>query len=164
MYLSVVWALVAVGELTKQIFRDNPDFFPIKKLRIMDANYYAQKVKSWGVSGWLLGNGSTPLVRYIHTIKSRYGGMDTHMSVVFIALHSEGNYLRIQDHTLHGTLSSVDVATKENMEKLASTGHMLPACHSTEMPNVEALKTFSIFKYAKLLSYKRRISETRSPK
>lgn len=64
--------------------------------------------------------------------------------------------MKLQDDSLKGTLSSVDIATKENMEKLASTadallkkpvsrvnletGHMMPAYHRTEMTNEKALK------------------------
>ncbi|OEL33013.1 Patatin-like protein 2 [Dichanthelium oligosanthes] len=180
-------ALVAIGEVTKQIFKENPDFFPIKPMDYgrflvislgtgsakFEANYNAQKARSWGVLGWLLGSGSTPLVDIFTQASADM--VDIHISAVFKALHSEQNYLRIQDDTLQGTLSSVDVATKENMEKLASTGdallkkpvsranletgHMVPAYHSTEMTNGEALKRF-----AKLLSDERRIRKARSPK
>ncbi|KAG2635501.1 hypothetical protein PVAP13_2NG359203 [Panicum virgatum] len=180
-------ALVAIGEVTKQIFKENPDFFPIKPMDYgrflvislgtgsakFEANYNAQTAKSWGVLGWLLGSGSTPLVDIFTQASADM--VDIHISAVFKALHSEQNYLRIQDDTLQGTLSSVDVATKENLEKLASigdallkkpvsrvnleTGQMVPAYRSTEMTNEEALKRF-----AKLLSDERRIRWARSPK
>ncbi|KAL6846289.1 hypothetical protein ACP4OV_023737 [Aristida adscensionis] len=180
-------ALVAIGEVTKQIFKENPDFFPIKPMDYgrflvislgtgsskFEANYNAQMAKSWGVLGWLLGSGSTPLVDIFTQASADM--VDIHISAVFKALHSEQNYLRIQDDTLHGILSSVDVATKENMEKLANigntllkkpvsranleTGHMVPACNDKEMTNEEALKRF-----AKLLSDERRIRKARSPK
>ncbi|KAK9220200.1 hypothetical protein WN943_008848 [Citrus x changshan-huyou] len=48
--------------------------------------------------------------------------VDLHTSVVFRALHSEQNYLRIQDDTLSGKDASVDIATKENLEKLERIG------------------------------------------
>ncbi|ONM22349.1 patatin-like protein 2 [Zea mays] len=180
-------ALVAIGEVTKQIFKENPDFFPIKPMDYgrflvislgtgsakFEANYNAQTAKSWGLLGWLLGSGSTPLVDIFTQASADM--VDIHISAVFKALHSEQNYLRIQDDTLQGTLSSVDVATKENMEKLArvgdmllkkpvsqanlETGHMVPACHRAEMTNEEALKRF-----AKLLSDERRLRKARSPK
>ncbi|GJM98578.1 hypothetical protein PR202_ga15603 [Eleusine coracana subsp. coracana] len=181
-------ALVGIGEVTKQIFKENPDFFPIKPMDYgrflvislgtgsskFEANYSAQKAKSWGVLGWLFGNGSTPLVDVFTQASADM--VDIHIAAVFKALHSENNYLRIQqDDTLQGTLSSVDVATKENLEKLSDigamllkkpvsqanleTGHMEPACNSTDMTNEEALKRF-----AKLLSDERRIRKARSPK
>ncbi|KAK3133550.1 hypothetical protein QOZ80_6AG0537940 [Eleusine coracana subsp. coracana] len=180
-------ALVGIGEVTKQIFKENPDFFPIKPMDYgrflvislgtgsskFEANYSAQKAKSWGVLGWLFGNGSTPLVDVFTQASADM--VDIHIAAVFKALHSENNYLRIQDDTLQGTLSSVDVATKENLEKLSDigamllkkpvsqanleTGHMEPACNSTDMTNEEALKRFT-----KLLSDERQIRKARSPK
>jgi len=82
--------------------------------------------------------------------------VDIHIASVFKALRSEQNYLRIQDDTLRGTLSTVDVATKDNLEKLVSvgemllkkpvsranleTGQMVSACSDTEVTNEEALK------------------------
>lgn len=180
-------ALVAIGEVTKQIFKENPDFFPIKPMDYgrflvislgtgsskFGSKYNAQKAKSWGVLDWLLSSGSTPLVDIFTQASADM--VDIHIAAVFKALHSEQNYLRIQDDTLQGTLSSVDIATKDNLEKLANvghmllkkpvsranleTGHMVPACNNTEMTNEEALKRF-----AKLLSDERRIRKARSPK
>ncbi|KAL6656154.1 hypothetical protein ACP70R_006980 [Stipagrostis hirtigluma subsp. patula] len=180
-------ALVAIGEVTNQIFKENPDFFPIKPMDYgrflvislgtgsskLEAKYNAERAKSWGVLGWLLGSGSTPLVDIFTQASADM--VDIHIAAVFKALHSEQNYLRIQEDTLQGTLSSLDIATKENMEKLANightllkkpvsranleTGHMVPACNNRSMTNEEALKRF-----AKLLSDERRIRKARSPK
>ncbi|CAM0951722.1 unnamed protein product [Alopecurus aequalis] len=180
-------ALVAIGEVTKQIFKENPDFFPIKPMDYgrflvislgtgsskFEEKYNSQKAKSWGVLGWLLSSGSTPLVDIF--TRASADMVDIHISAVFKALRSEQNYLRIQDDTLRGTLSSVDVATKDNLEKLVSvgemllkkpvsranleTGQMVPCCSGTEVTNEEALKRF-----AKLLSDERRIRQVRSPK
>ncbi|KAG8049949.1 hypothetical protein GUJ93_ZPchr0009g2155 [Zizania palustris] len=82
--------------------------------------------------------------------------VDIHIAAVFKVLHSEQNYLRIQDDTLQGTLASIDVATRDNLEKLANvgemllnkpvsqanleTGQMVPACNDSEMTNKEALR------------------------
>ncbi|KAL7089334.1 hypothetical protein ACP275_13G181000 [Erythranthe tilingii] len=41
------------------------------------------------------------------------------------ALHSSGNFLRIQDETLVGVTSSVDVATKKNLKNLVKVGEEL---------------------------------------
>lgn len=180
-------ALVAIGEVTKQIFKENPDFFPIKPMDYgrflvislgtgsskFEEKYNSQKAKSWGVLGWLLSSGSTPLVDIF--TRASADMVDIHIAAVFKALHSEQNYLRIQDDTLRGTLSSVDVATKDNLEKLVSigemllkkpvsranleTGQMVPACCDTDVTNEEALMRF-----AKLLSDERRIRQARSPK
>ncbi|OEL19033.1 Patatin-like protein 2, partial [Dichanthelium oligosanthes] len=115
----------------QQILKENPYFFPIKPMDYgrflvislgkgsakLEANYIVQKATSWGVLGWLLGSGSTPLVDIF--TQANADMVDIHISDVFKGFHSEQNYLRIQDDTLQGTLSSVDVATKENMERRA---------------------------------------------
>lgn len=180
-------ALVAIGEVTKQIFKENPDFFPIKPMDYgrflvislgtgsskFEEKYNAQKAKSWGVLDWLLSSGSTPLVDIF--TRASADMVDIHIAAVFKALHSEQNYLRIQDDTLQGTLSSVDVATKDNLEKLVNvgemllkksvsranleTGQMVPTCGDSEMTNEKALERF-----ANLLSEERRIRQARSPK
>lgn len=180
-------ALVAIGEVSKQIFKQDPDFFPIKPMDYgrflvislgtgsskFEEKYDAQKAKSWGVLDWLLSSGSTPLVDIF--TRASADMVDIHIASVFKALHSEQNYLRIQDDTLRGTLSSVDVATKDNLEKLVNvgelllkkpvsranleTGQMVPACSDTEETNEEALKRF-----AKLLSEEKQIRQARSPK
>ncbi|XP_044949174.1 patatin-like protein 2 isoform X2 [Hordeum vulgare subsp. vulgare] len=180
-------ALVAIGEVSKQIFKQDSDFFPIKPMDYgrflvislgtgsskFEEKYDAQKAKSWGVLDWLLSSGSTPLVDIF--TRASADMVDIHIASVFKALHSEQNYLRIQDDTLRGTLSSVDVATKDNLEKLVNvgelllkkpvsranleTGQMVPTCSETEETNEEALKRF-----AKLLSDEKQIRQARSPK
>ncbi|RVX15069.1 Patatin-like protein 2 [Vitis vinifera] len=120
--------------------------------------------------GWLLHGGSTPLVDVFTQASADM--VDFHISVVFQALHSEDNYLRIQDDTLHGTDASVDVTTKENLGNLVKIGERLlkkPVSRvnletGLSVPvencgtNEEALKRF-----AKLLSDEKRLRETRSP-
>uniref|UniRef100_A0A0D9XEK2 Patatin n=2 Tax=Leersia perrieri TaxID=77586 RepID=A0A0D9XEK2_9ORYZ len=180
-------ALIAIGEVSKQIFKKNPDFFPIKPMDYgrflvislgtgspkIEAKYNAEKAKSWGLLDWLLVGGSTPLVDIFTQASADM--VDIHIAAVFKVLHSEESYLRIQDDTLQGTLASIDVATRDNLEKLANvgemllkktvsranleTGQMVPACNDLEMTNGEALKRF-----AKLLSDEKRIREARSPK
>ena len=58
--------------------------------------------------------------------------MDIHASVLFQALLSENSYyLRIQDDELTGNTASVDVATRENLDRLVGAGRALlkrPAC------------------------------------
>ncbi|CAL5367001.1 unnamed protein product [Camellia sinensis] len=127
-------ALVAISEVTKQVFKQNTDFFPIKPMdygRLLvisigtgsaktDHRYNATMAAKWGVLGWLSNNGSTPLVDVFNQASADM--VDVHLSVVFQALHSENNYLRIQDDSLSGTVSSVDVSTKENMKNLVQIG------------------------------------------
>ncbi|CAA7401624.1 unnamed protein product [Spirodela intermedia] len=130
-------ALVAMGEVTKEIFRGNPDFFPIRPMdygRFLvislgtgssksAGKYNAKMARQWGVLGWLLSGGSTPLVDVF--MQSSADMVDINITVAFQALHSGGNYLRIGEDTLTGDASSVDIATKENLENLVNIGEKL---------------------------------------
>ncbi|KAJ6861526.1 patatin-like protein 2 [Populus alba x Populus x berolinensis] len=51
--------------------------------------------------------------------------VDFHISTVFQALNSEENYQEEEDDTLTGTLLSVDVPTKENLENFVKVGEEL---------------------------------------
>ncbi|KAL3505169.1 hypothetical protein ACH5RR_035010 [Cinchona calisaya] len=177
-------ALVAMNQVTKQIFHGNSDFFPIKSTDYgrflvislgtgsakVEQKYNSEKAAKWGVFGWLFSERSTPLVDVFTQASADM--VDMHISEVFQALHSEDNYLRIQDDTLIGTVSSVDIATKENLDNLVETGKNLlkkpvsrvnletGLVETTEEggSNEEALKRF-----ARLLSEERRLRELRSP-
>lgn len=177
-------ALVAIGQVTKQIFREDPDFSFIKPMDFhrllvisigtgsakIQPKYNSQRVAKWGVFNWLFGGDSAPLIEVFSQASSDM--VDLHISEVFQALHSEGNYLRIQDDTLIGDVSSVDIATAENLEKLVETGKKLlkkpvsmvnlqTGVHETKEnggSNEEALKRF-----AKLLSEERILRELQSP-
>ncbi|KAF5961209.1 hypothetical protein HYC85_002418 [Camellia sinensis] len=175
-------ALVAISEVTKQVFKQNTDFFPIKPMdygRFLvisigtgsektDHKYNAKMAAKWGVLGWLSNNGSTPLVDVFNQASADM--VDVHLSVVFQALHSENNYLRIQDDSLSGTVSSVDVSTKENMKNLVQVGETLLKKPVSQVnidtgdseplqnggTNEEAIKRF-----AKLLSDEKKFRESK---
>lgn len=101
-------ALVAIGQVTKQIFHEDPDFCFIKPMDIhrlllislgtgcakVQQNYNAQRAAKWGVFNWLFGGGSNPLIDVFSHASSDM--VDLHISEVFQALHSEENYLRIE--------------------------------------------------------------------
>ncbi|KAI8549868.1 hypothetical protein RHMOL_Rhmol06G0058300 [Rhododendron molle] len=177
-------ALVAISQVTKQIIDENPDFFPIKPMdycRFLvisigtgsskaEKKYSAKTAAKWGVLGWLLHGGSTPMVD-VFTLASA-DMVDFHLSVVFQALHSEANYLRIQDDTLSGTEVSVDVSTKANLDKLVKIGENLlkkPVSRvNLETGLSEPCKDFgtneeALKKYAKLLSDERKLRQLTSP-
>ena len=93
--------------MTKQIMKKNPDFLPIKPMdyeRLLvisigtgsnkgEQKYNAKIASKWGVICWLYDGGFTPLIDcYSDAIKDM---VDYHNCVVFQALHSEDNYLRI---------------------------------------------------------------------
>ena len=101
-------ALIAIGEVTKEVYKGNPDYFPYKPMDYrkfllislgtgsakVEERYTAKRASRWGVLGWLLSGGSTPLVDVF--MQSSADIVDIHISVVFQALRSESNYLRIE--------------------------------------------------------------------
>ncbi|KAL4649705.1 hypothetical protein ACB092_01G034400 [Castanea dentata] len=175
-------ALIAIGEVTKEIKRGSPNFSSIKTADYgrflvlslgtgstkVEEKYTAKEAARWGIFGWLTSGHSAPLVNVFTQASADI--VDFHLSVVFKALDSENNYLRIQDDTLKGEVSSVDISTKENMENLAKvaegllkkpvsrvnleTGNLEPSKHET---NEEAL-----IRFAKLLSKEKHCRETSS--
>ncbi|XP_062100206.1 patatin-like protein 2 [Humulus lupulus] len=177
-------ALVAISQVTKEIFNQNPDFFPIKPMDYsrflvisigtgsakIEQKYNAKLAAKWGIFNWLINDGSTPIVDVFNQASADM--VDFHISVVFQALHSEDHYLRIQDDELVGNESSVDISTEENMNKLEQIGEQLlkkPVARvnlSTGLAepidnggcsNEEALKMF-----AKLLSSEKKLRDTKS--
>ncbi|KAF8023118.1 hypothetical protein BT93_F0575 [Corymbia citriodora subsp. variegata] len=164
--------LVALGEVTKEIMGGSSDFFPIKPMdyrRFLVISLGPVQQKWKGILGWLSSNGGKPLIDVF--MQASADMVDFHVSAVFQALHLEANYLRIQDDTLSGAVTSVDIATKKNLNDLVRTGEALlkkpvsrvnletggcEACDSET--NEEALKRF-----AKLLSNERQLRLARSP-
>lgn len=56
--------------------------------------YNAPEAAKWGLLSWLTSGGSTPIIdAFSHSSSDM---VDLNLSVVFQALHSEKNYLRIQ--------------------------------------------------------------------
>lgn len=99
-------ALVAMSEVT--LFKENPDFFPIKPMdygrflvislgtgaRKEEEKYSAEEAREWGILGWIASKGKTPLIDSF--IQASSDMVDIHISVVFQALRSGSSYLRIQ--------------------------------------------------------------------
>ncbi|XP_028791644.1 patatin-like protein 2 [Neltuma alba] len=176
--------LVALNQVTQQVINENPDFFSIRPMdygRFLiisigtgtaknEQKFNANMAAKWGILDWLTHGGSTPLIDVFS--QSSADLVDFHLATVTQALHSQDQYLRIQDDTLIGTVSSVDVSTKENLEKLCQTGRELlkkpvsrvnletGLCEPVENggTNEDALKRF-----AKILSQERRLREMKSP-
>ncbi|KAK1263310.1 hypothetical protein QJS04_geneDACA011887 [Acorus gramineus] len=129
--------LLAISQVTKEIFQKNTDFFPIKpmdygKFLVIslgtgsakeENKYDADMAAKWGLLGWLYNHGSSPLIDAFN--QSSADMVDIHASILFQALHSQTHYLRIQDDTLTGDTSSVDVATKKNLQALLKVGQDL---------------------------------------
>ncbi|PUZ51884.1 hypothetical protein GQ55_6G226700 [Panicum hallii var. hallii] len=135
--------LLAMSDVSKQILLGNRDFFPIKpadygRFMVLSLGTGSAKVEEkfdavqcgrWGILGWLYNKGATPIIDSFSQASSDL--VDIHASVLFQALRSEKSYLRIQDDELRGDTSSVDVATRENLDRLVGVGRALlkrPAC------------------------------------
>ncbi|KAK1263226.1 Patatin-2-Kuras 2 [Acorus gramineus] len=178
-------ALIAIGEVTKQSLKGNPDFFPYRPMDYrkflvislgtgsakLEERYSSARARKWGVFGWLLSGGSTPLVDVF--LQSSGDMVDIHISTVFQALHTKSNYLRIQDDTLCAPASSVDTSTKENLEELVTIGERLlkkPVSRVNletglfeNVGNGEGTNEEALIRIARTLSEERKIRETRSP-
>ncbi|XP_030460490.1 patatin-like protein 2 isoform X2 [Syzygium oleosum] len=129
--------LIAISEVTREITRKSPAYNSINASEFgrflvisvgtgsakVEEKYEAKSVARWGVFGWLMGANSVPLVDVF--MQGSADVVDFHLSVVFKALNSENNYLRIQDDTLRGTVSTVDTSTKENLNNLVKVGEEL---------------------------------------
>ncbi|KAL2924993.1 Patatin-like protein 2, partial [Bienertia sinuspersici] len=127
-------ALAAINEVSNEIYSGSPDFFPIQPTdyhrylvlslgtgtQKCEEKYNAEVAAKWGVLGWLTSDGSSPLIDVFSQASSDM--VDFHLETVFKALHCQKNYIRIQDDTLSGDLSSVDIATEENLENLVKVG------------------------------------------
>ncbi|XP_075653169.1 patatin-like protein 2 isoform X2 [Castanea sativa] len=88
-----------------------------------EEKYSTTVASKWGLVNWLYDNGATPLLDVYGDASSDM--VDFHVSTLFQALGCKNNYLRIQDDTLTGDASTVDVATKENLQRLVEIGKEL---------------------------------------
>ncbi|XP_054798672.1 patatin-like protein 2 [Prosopis cineraria] len=176
--------LVAMNQITKQIMDENPDFYALKPLEIRrfliislgtgtpknEQKFTAQVAAKWGLLDWLSHGGSTPLVDVF--TQSSADMVDFHVATVTQALQCEDHYLRIQDDTLTGTDSSVDIATAENLRKLEQIGERLlkkPVSRvNLETGQFEPAENGgtneeALVRFANLLSHERRLRDMRSP-
>ncbi|KAJ1255692.1 hypothetical protein BS78_K170700 [Paspalum vaginatum] len=85
--------------------------------------YTAEMCSRWGITGWLRHQGRAPLIDIFMAASSDL--VDIHVAVKFQLLHSERNYLRIQDNNLRGDAAALDVATPENMDNLIGIGNRM---------------------------------------
>ncbi|KAK8551934.1 hypothetical protein V6N13_120363 [Hibiscus sabdariffa] len=175
--------LVAINEVTKEITRGSPDFFPIKpddytRFLVLslgtgsqkcEEKYPAQMAAKWGLLGWLTCDHSTPLIDVFMQASSDM--VDFHNATVFKALKSEKSYIRIQDDTLCGTVASVDIATKENLEDLVKVGENLLKKPVSRVnletgnfePSNEGTNEETLVRFAEVLSKEKRRRDMRSP-
>ncbi|GMH13842.1 hypothetical protein Nepgr_015683 [Nepenthes gracilis] len=175
-------ALLAIGEVIKEITSGSDDFFSIKpadyrRFLILSLGtgapksegFSAETAAKWGVFGWLTSSGFNPLFDVF--MQGSADMVDYHIATVLQNLQSEENYIRIQDDTLSGDLASVDCATKENLEGLVKVGENLlkkPVSKVnldtglyepiSKQTNEEILK-----RLAEILSREKRLRDIRSP-
>ncbi|KAK1383320.1 Patatin [Heracleum sosnowskyi] len=83
----------------------------------------ASTASQWSAVEWIFNKGATPLIDVYSA--SSTDMVDIQVSSLFQALGAEKNYLRIQDDSLIGNTSSVDIATPNNMAALAKIGNKL---------------------------------------
>ncbi|XP_019054686.1 PREDICTED: patatin-like protein 2 [Nelumbo nucifera] len=172
--------LLALTHISKDILINDPDFLHIKP---MDASkflvlslgtgaanheekYSAEIASNWGLLEWTYNDGATPLIdAFMH---SSSDVVDIHASTLFQVLHAQKNYLRIQDDTLTGAASSVDIATEENLQNLVRIGKELLK-KPMSMVNLETGKfeqlhgegtnEEALIRFARLLSQQRRLKQ-----
>ncbi|KAG8384418.1 hypothetical protein BUALT_Bualt04G0115900 [Buddleja alternifolia] len=132
-----------------------------------EEKYNAKDATRWGMFGWVYNKGATPLFEIFGDASSDM--VDIHVSSIFQSLHNKQNYLRIQEDSLSGDASSLDISTTNNMQTLVQLGDSLlkkpvsrvnletgrPEPAQGEGTNEEALARF-----AKLLSDERKFRQS----
>ncbi|KAK7376876.1 hypothetical protein VNO80_02294 [Phaseolus coccineus] len=131
-------ALVAMAEVSNEITHEgscgsvNVKPLQYKKFLVIslgtgsqtqEMKYSAADASNWGVVGWVTNTNGSPLIDAFSHASSDM--VDFHITSVFQARRSEHNYLRIQDDTLTGDLSSVDIATEKNLNGLVQVAEAL---------------------------------------
>uniref|UniRef100_A0A5B7BX65 Patatin n=1 Tax=Davidia involucrata TaxID=16924 RepID=A0A5B7BX65_DAVIN len=172
--------LMAISHISKEILMGNFQFVDIepmdsKRMLVLslgtgaakqEEKYSAATASKWGLLNWVYDNGATPLLDIYGDASSDM--VDIHVSTLFQALHSQKNYLRIQDDTLTGEASSVDIATNENMQRLVQIGEELlgkaVSRVNLETGRFEAVEgegtnEAALSRFAKLLSDERKLRQ-----
>ncbi|URE10465.1 Patatin group A-3 [Musa troglodytarum] len=129
--------LTAMSQVTKEIFMENTDFFPIKPVDYgrflvislgtgsnkQEGRFTAQESSKRGVLRWLYDKSTIPIIDIFS--QASVDMVDIDASVLFQAPCSEKQYLRIQDDTSTGDAASLDITRKGNLEKLVKVGKEL---------------------------------------
>ncbi|XP_030934641.1 patatin-like protein 2 [Quercus lobata] len=121
---------LAIGEAKKEIIPSKV----ITKVRFLvvslgtgsqkiENTYDANEVAKWALQQWLTHKGESPLEDTLMEAKKDI--MDLDIWTDLQIFQSQQYYLRIQDDTLNRTISSVDIATKENLDNLVKVGEEL---------------------------------------
>ncbi|KAK7861478.1 patatin-like protein 2 [Quercus suber] len=119
---------MAITQIRKEISFELPDIKPTdyrERMLVLslgtggakhEEKYTAARASKWRLFSWVYDNGATPLLDVFTDASSDI--VDIHVSTLFQAIDCKKNYLPIQDDTLTGDASSVDIATTENLQSL----------------------------------------------
>ncbi|XP_062192940.1 patatin-like protein 2 isoform X2 [Phragmites australis] len=175
--------LCAMNQISQHIILGGDDFFPVKpvdygKFMVIslgcgsnrNRRYSAKAAAKWGIFNWLIKNGTAPIIDMFNSASADM--VDIHLCVLFRALRSDQNYLRIQYDQLTGSAGSIDDCSKENMDKLVRIGKKLlnknvsrvdlETGRIVEVPGV-GTNAGQLAKFAKQLSYERRRRQNQLP-
>lgn len=96
-----------MGQVSKDIILADDDFFPVMpadygKFMVIsvgcgsnrDRRYSAKAAAKWGIFNWLIKDGTAPIIDMFNSASADM--VDIHLCVLFRALRSSENYLRIQ--------------------------------------------------------------------
>ncbi|KAG6418165.1 hypothetical protein SASPL_120365 [Salvia splendens] len=128
--------------------------------------YSAEAAAGWGLLGWVYKWGNTPLMDVFGDASSDM--VDIHVSTLFQSLHTKKNYLRIQDDTLSGDQTSLDIATSSNLQELVGVAQRrlkMPMSRvdletgQFEEVEGEGTNEEALIRFAKQLSAERKLRE-----
>ncbi|KAI9164770.1 hypothetical protein LWI28_001650 [Acer negundo] len=121
--------LMAISHITKEVLKQKNKTMDSKQMLVLslgtgeakkEQKYNAATASKWGLFSWIYDNGKIPLLDVYGDASSDI--VDFHVSTLFQCFGSQGNYLRIQEDSLIGDAASMDISTKENMQKLVEIG------------------------------------------
>ncbi|KAL7129706.1 hypothetical protein ABFS83_13G086000 [Erythranthe nasuta] len=160
---SLMASLIAIGEIRRKKKKDQFLVLSLGTGSAQIRRYVAKKASKWSSIRWLKNHKSKPLLdvifRAIKDITDRYS------SIFAEDVYSSGNFLRIQDETLVGITSSVDVAPKKNLKDLVKVGEKLlkkpistPNLHTQDyVPSTQETNEEALIRLAKILSKEKRL-------
>ncbi|MFQ6645078.1 hypothetical protein Gotur_019408 [Gossypium turneri] len=129
--------LLAITQITKDMWKEKSEIvgneaIDCRRMLVLslgagaakhEEKYNAAAASKWGRIDWLYNGGKTPIIDVFFDASSDM--VDFHTATLFHSFQSECNYLRIQDDTLTGDASSVDIATEKNLKNLVQIGAKL---------------------------------------
>ncbi|XP_066326947.1 patatin-like protein 2 [Miscanthus floridulus] len=128
--------LCAMNQVSQEIILGDDDLFPVLpadygKFMVIslgcgsnrNRRYCAKAAAKWGIFSWIFKDGNAPIIDMFNSASADM--VDIHLCVLFRALRSSQNYLRIQYDQLTGSAGSIDDTSKENMDRLVRIGNKL---------------------------------------